>query len=88
MPWTVSQVGADFWQNQGIVIFNNSGGASSPRATVNVTFALTPENMPPAQSITRQDLIAQAQQILIDAGNSQFKQTAAATVRRSRTRRA
>jgi hypothetical protein len=37
--------------------------------------------------MSRQDLIAQAQQILIDAGNSEFKQRAAA-VRRSRARRA
>ena len=87
MPWTVSQVSADFWQNQGIVVFNNSGDVSHGRASINITFALTPENLPPAQSMTRQDLIAQAQQILIDAGNSEFKQRAAA-VRRSRARRA
>jgi hypothetical protein len=70
MAWTVSGASADFTQNQGVVVFNRSGGIATAAESVNVTFQLVAPNQPPPQSATRQALIEQAKQILIDAANS------------------
>jgi hypothetical protein len=69
MAWTVTGVTADLIQNQAAVVFSQSGGSGSLSRTVNLTFQLGPLNQP-VQNITRQALVAQAKQILIDAGNS------------------
>jgi hypothetical protein len=67
MAWNVTGVAADLMQNQGTVVFSQSGGTDSLSRTVNVTFQL---GFQPPPSITRQALVTQAKQILIDAGNS------------------
>ena len=69
MAWTVTGVTADLVQNQATVAFSQSGGTESLSRTVNLTFQLGPINQP-VPNITRQALVAQAKQILIDAGNS------------------
>jgi hypothetical protein len=67
MAWNVTGVAADLMQNQGTVVFSQSGGTKSLSRTVNVTFQLGPQ---PPPSISRQDMVTQAKQILLDAGNS------------------
>ena len=69
MAWTVTAVTADLVQNQATGVFSQSGGSESLSRTVNLTFQLGPINQP-VPGIARQALVAQAKQILIDAGNS------------------
>ena len=69
MAWTVTGVTADLIQDQDAVVFGQSGGSGSLSRTVNLTFQLGPINQP-VPNVTRQALVAQAKQILIDAGNS------------------
>jgi type III secretory pathway component EscT len=69
MAWTVTGVNADLVQNQATVVFSQSGGSETLSRTINLTFQLGPINQP-VGNITRQALVAQAKQILVDAGNS------------------
>jgi hypothetical protein len=69
MAWTVTGVNADLVQNQATVVFSQSGGSGSLSRTINLTFQLGPVNQP-VDNVTRQALVTQAKQILVDAGNS------------------
>jgi hypothetical protein len=67
MAWAVTDVTVSWVSpTQATVQFQDIGTSGFPIADIKVTFQLSP--VPP--NIAKQDMIAQAQQLLIEAGNS------------------
>jgi hypothetical protein len=70
MVWSVTTVTADLVQNQGTIVLTQSGGTGTQFVNISATFQLSQPNQPWPTNVSRDDLITQAKQLLLDAGNS------------------
>jgi hypothetical protein len=68
MDWTLTQLGVDFMQNQATLVVYRSATFTAQAATVTVSFPAADKQ--PLDDAARQDLIARAKQVLIDAANA------------------